>query len=154
MGSKVIKVEGDDIVSVVFGSCDANVEIVEKKFSVAVHNRVAEDGSDVIVVSGEDESLVSDAYAALKYLVKMAKDARKEIARKLYGDIRVVNSCPDFDVRVVSSAPDLDVRVVSSRPSKPGEWRFVNSCADFDVRFVDSGADIDIRFVNSNPGPR
>ena len=73
MSSKIIKVEGDDIVSAVFGSCDANVEIVEKKFGVAVHNRVAEDGSDVIVVSGEDDGSVSDAYAALKYLVKMAK---------------------------------------------------------------------------------
>ena len=28
MGSKVIKIDGDDIVSVVFGSCDANVDIV------------------------------------------------------------------------------------------------------------------------------
>ncbi|MBE6583448.1 MAG: phosphate starvation-inducible protein PhoH [Ruminococcaceae bacterium] len=73
MSSKIVKVDGDDIVSAVFGSFDSNVEIIEKKFGVALHNRVTDDGSDVIVVSGDDDGAVADAYCAVKYLVKMAK---------------------------------------------------------------------------------
>ena len=73
MSSKVIKVESSDIVASVFGSCDANIEIIEKKFAVAVHNRVADDGNDVIVVSGDNDGAVSYAAEAVRYLVKMAK---------------------------------------------------------------------------------
>ena len=73
MSSKMIKAESSDIVSAVFGSCDSNLDIIEKKFGVAVHNRVADDGGEVIVVSGEDDENVSLAAEAVRYLVKMAK---------------------------------------------------------------------------------
>lgn len=72
MSNKIIKVDGDDIVSVVFGSFDANADIIEKKFGVTMHNRVADDGCDTIVIAGDDEA-VSSAYTAVKYLVRMAK---------------------------------------------------------------------------------
>ena len=71
--NRIIRAESSDIVSAVFGSCDSNLDIIEKKFSVAVHNRVAEDGGEVIVVSSEDEDAVSLAAEAVRYLVKMAK---------------------------------------------------------------------------------
>ena len=73
MSNKIIKADSADIISSVFGSCDANVKLLEKKFGVSVHNRVAEDGSDVIIVSGDDDGAVSDAATAIRYLVKMAK---------------------------------------------------------------------------------
>ncbi len=72
MSNKIIKVDGDDIVSVVFGSFDANADIIEKKFGITLHNRVADDGCDTIVIAGDDEA-VSSAYTAVKYLVRMAK---------------------------------------------------------------------------------
>ena len=73
MANKIIKVESADIIASVFGSCDANIKLIEKKFGVSVHNRVADDGSDVIIISGEDEGFLSNATEAIRYLVKMAK---------------------------------------------------------------------------------
>ncbi len=73
MSSRIIKVETADALASVFGSCDANVKLVEKRFGISVHNRISESGEDVILVSGEPEQAVSDAAAALQYLVKMAK---------------------------------------------------------------------------------
>ncbi|MBR2432739.1 MAG: PhoH family protein, partial [Clostridia bacterium] len=73
MANKIIKVESADIIASVFGSCDANVKLIERKFGVSVHNRVADDGSDVIIVSGDDEGYLGSATEAIRYLVKMAK---------------------------------------------------------------------------------
>ena len=73
MSNKIIKADSADIVSSVFGSCDSNVKLIEKKFGVSIHNRVADDGGDVIIISGDDDGHVSDAAAAIRYLVKMAK---------------------------------------------------------------------------------
>ena len=73
MSNRVIKVESADVLSCVFGSYDSNVKLVEKKFGVAIHNRIAESGEDVIVVSGEAEESVILASKAVSYLVKMAK---------------------------------------------------------------------------------
>ena len=73
MSSKIIKVESPDVLASVFGSFDANVKLIEKKFGVHIHNRIADSGEDVIVVSAEDEDVVAQASAAVSYLVKMAK---------------------------------------------------------------------------------
>ena len=35
MSSKIIRAESSDIVAAVFGSCDSNLDIIEKKFGVA-----------------------------------------------------------------------------------------------------------------------
>lgn len=72
MSSKVIKADSQDAVAAVFGSCDANADIIAKRFGINISNRIADDGSDVIIVSGDDENVVSAA-AAVGYLVKMAK---------------------------------------------------------------------------------
>ncbi|MGM9644285.1 MAG: PhoH family protein [Eubacteriales bacterium] len=73
MSSKLIRAESSDIVSAVFGSCDSNLDIIEKKFGVALHNRVADDGGEVIAVSGDDDEAVSKVAEAIRYLVKMAR---------------------------------------------------------------------------------
>ena len=73
MSSKIIRAESSEVVAAVFGSCDANLDIIEKKFGVALHNRVAEDGGEVIAVSAEDDEAVANAAEAVRYLVKMAK---------------------------------------------------------------------------------
>ncbi len=73
MGSKIIRADSSDIISAVFGSCDTNLDIIEKKFSVSLHNRVAEDGGEVISVASDNEEALSGAAEAVRYLVKMAK---------------------------------------------------------------------------------
>ena len=73
MSNRVIKVESADVLSSVFGSYDSNVKLIEKKFGVAIHNRIADSGEDVIVVSGEADESVILASKAVSYLVKMAK---------------------------------------------------------------------------------
>ena len=73
MSSKIIRAESSDVVAAVFGSCDSNLDIIERKFGVALRNRVADDGGEAIVVSAEDEDAVAQAAEAVRYLVKMAK---------------------------------------------------------------------------------
>ena len=73
MASRIVKAESADIIASVFGSCDSNIKLIEKKFGVSVHKRVADDGSDVIIISSEDEGYLSNATEAIRYLVKMAK---------------------------------------------------------------------------------
>ena len=73
MSSRIIKVESSDVLAAVFGSCDANVKLIEKSFGVAIHNRIADSGEDVIVVSGESDEVVVPAAKTVAYLVKMAK---------------------------------------------------------------------------------
>ena len=73
MSSKIIKVESGDVLAAVFGSFDSNIKLVEKKFGVSIHNRIADSGEDVIVVSGEPDENVILASKVVSYLVKMAK---------------------------------------------------------------------------------
>ncbi|MBQ7357404.1 MAG: PhoH family protein [Clostridia bacterium] len=73
MSNKVIKVEGQNIISAIFGSFDANAKVIERKFGVVLNNRLADDGNDAIIVSGDDEGRVKQASDAVAYLVKMAK---------------------------------------------------------------------------------
>ncbi len=73
MSTKIIKVENADVIASVFGSCDANIKIVEKSFSVRINNRICESGEDAISVSGEDDTSVRLAADAVSYLVKMSK---------------------------------------------------------------------------------
>ncbi len=73
MSIKTIRADSSDIVASVFGSCDSNAELIEKRFGVSLHNRLSEDGDEIIIVSGEDDEAVIYAADAVKYLVKMAK---------------------------------------------------------------------------------
>jgi hypothetical protein len=70
----------------------------------------------------------------------------------LYGNVKIVESFPDFTVKIVSSFPDLKVKKVSSFPDNCGEWKFVESFPDFTVKFVDSFPDFTVQFVESFPG--
>ena len=72
--------------------------------------------------------------------------------KKLCGDVKVVDSVPDFRVKVVDSLPDLRVKKVDSSPYRIGEWRFVDSAPDFTIQYVDSTPDFTIQFVDSTPG--
>lgn len=73
MGSKIIKVEDENIISSVFGSCDQNIKMIEKAFGCRINNRICESGEDAISVSCEDETCLARAYDTLTYLIKMAK---------------------------------------------------------------------------------
>ena len=94
------------------------------------------------------------ALFALASVVLFASDSRSEIAKKLYGRIRVVPAGEDYRVRVVGAGEDLGVRVVECAPTTPGQWAFVPAGEDFEIRFVEAGEDISIRFVGAGEGPR
>ncbi len=57
----------------IFGSYDVNLRIIEAKFSVSLHNRSGEDGTDAIVVTGESMEQVNMAAAAVEYLRDMVR---------------------------------------------------------------------------------
>jgi hypothetical protein len=72
--------------------------------------------------------------------------------KKLYGDVKVVDSFPDFEVKVVDSFADLHVKRVDSFPDSCGRWRYVDSFPDFTIKYVDSFPDFTIKRVDSFPG--
>lgn len=73
MSNKIIKVENPEITAALFGSCDSNVKLIEKSFSVDIHNRACDTGEDAIIISSSDEDELKFAYEAVMYLVKMAR---------------------------------------------------------------------------------
>ncbi len=73
MATKIITTDTAQQTSAIFGAGDENIKIVENTFGVHIHNRLCEDGSDAIVITGEDEGAVGDATACMRYLVNMAK---------------------------------------------------------------------------------
>lgn len=72
--------------------------------------------------------------------------------RKLFGDVKIVDSFPDFKVKKVSSLADIKVKEVANFATNCGDWRYVNSFPDFTVQFVDSFADFTIQEVSAFPG--
>lgn len=72
MSNKAVKISGQNVLSAIFGSCDANAAVIERKFGVTLHNRPADDGSEAIVISGDDDGMVSMAHSAVSYIAKMA----------------------------------------------------------------------------------
>ena len=98
------------------------------------------------------------ALFAFASVVLFASDSEKELAKKLYGRIKIVNGSddyPDYKVRIVpygSYKEDLRVKIVDSTPSRTGEWQIVDEGWHFEIRFVTEGEDISICFVQDYPG--
>lgn len=72
MSSKAVKMSAHGVAAAVFGSFDANASIIERKFGVTLHNRIADDGSEAIIISGDDEGMLQMAYSAVSYIAKSA----------------------------------------------------------------------------------
>ncbi len=73
MNQRIIKVDTPDITAAIFGSYDANARIVEDRLAVTLRNRSGEDGTDAIVVSGENIENVNMAARVVEYLRDMAR---------------------------------------------------------------------------------
>ena len=71
MEQKTVKIGNADKTAAIFGNCDQNVKLIEKKFNVDISNREVDDG-DAVIISGNDKSDVSNAAAAFSYLVEVA----------------------------------------------------------------------------------
>ena len=57
-----------------FGNFDCNIAVIEKAFGVTISNRSTEKAAgDAIVIRGEKQSAVADAFTALDYLKSMAE---------------------------------------------------------------------------------
>ena len=70
--TRVVRIDGAEITSRLFGSFDINMRMLEKSFDVSVHNRAGEE-SDAVVISGEVQDNVNMAVDAVKYLKDMAR---------------------------------------------------------------------------------
>lgn len=71
---------------------------------------------------------------------------------KVFGCIRVVDGCADFNVRIVDGCPDLRVRIVDNFANCPGRWEIVTAAEDFTVCFVEHGEDFTVEFVENFEG--
>lgn len=115
--------------------------------------------------------LLSDSGIAL--IIYSVFQKGKQLAKRLFGNIQVVDSFPDVTVQVVNSFADLHVKVilflnipergwqpmfrnqeVSSFPDSPGKWKVAFRFPDWKVKFVTSFPDITIKWVSSFPGPQ
>ena len=71
MEQKKVKIGNPDKTAAIFGSCDENVKLIEKKFGVDITNKEVDDG-DAVIISGNDDDAVKNAAAAFSYLVDAA----------------------------------------------------------------------------------
>ena len=71
MEQKTVKIGNPDKTAAIFGSCDENVKLIEKKFGVDIHNKEVDDG-DAVLISGNDAEAVKNAAAVFAYLVDVA----------------------------------------------------------------------------------
>jgi len=71
MEQKTVKIGNPDKTAAIFGSCDENVKLIEKKFGVDIHNKEVDDG-DAVIISGNDGDAVRNAAKAFAYLVDIA----------------------------------------------------------------------------------
>ena len=67
MNRKVIKMNHIGATAKIFGNFDANVRMIEERFSVVLRNRESEAG-DSIIIEGEDEALLDSAAQCIEYL--------------------------------------------------------------------------------------
>lgn len=73
MDQRSLKADSPEQTSEIFGSYDVNVRILEEKFSVSIRNRAGDDGSDNILITGEDKEMVDHAAETVEYLRDMAR---------------------------------------------------------------------------------
>ena len=73
MNQRIIKVDTPAITAAVFGTFDCNLHIIEERLAVSLRNRSGEDGTDAIVITGEDREAVNMAAAAVEYLRDMVR---------------------------------------------------------------------------------
>lgn len=95
--------------------------------------------------------LVLIALAAAVSCGFVGESRSKELAKKVFGRIKIVRSGADYRVKPVDSGGDLSVCLVESFPDKPGKWKIVrkDDPCDFKIKYVDSGADFTVDFRKS-----
>ena len=71
MEQKKVKIGSPDKTAVIFGSCDSNIKIIEKRFGVDIHNCEVDNG-DAAVISGSDSGAVDKAARAVSYLAEIS----------------------------------------------------------------------------------
>ena len=98
------------------------------------------------------------ALFALASVVLFASDSRTaEIAKKLYGRIKIVPSTDSSAYRVAATShgEDLRVKIVHSCANSCGLWQIVESGEDFRVQLLNSSysdAVIRVKFVETGYG--
>ena len=73
MNQRIIKVDTAETTSLIFGTYDVNLRIIEERFPVTLRNKSGEDGTDAILISGESMDAVNGAAAVVEYLRDMVR---------------------------------------------------------------------------------
>ena len=73
MIQRVIRIENAETTAAIFGAYDVNTRMIEGRFGVGLHNKSGEDGSDAVVITGEDQEAVNAAASAVEYLRDMVR---------------------------------------------------------------------------------
>lgn len=117
MDQKTIRISDPAVTARLFGAVDANMRMVEDAFSVTVHNRACEDGSDALTVSGDDPEQVDAAARTIATLAKMAAKADSLPEQTVLYAINMVRDGRESEL----SDFDENVLLVTSRgrPIKP-----------------------------------
>ena len=97
------------------------------------------------------------ALFALASVVLFASDSEKELAKKLYGRIKIVPATDvnSYRIAVTSYGEDLRVKIVHSCANSCGLWQIVESGEDFRVQLLNSSysdAVIRVKFVETGYG--
>ncbi len=73
MAERIVLTDTIEQTSIIFGSFDSNVRIVEDAFGVQINNRDTEKtAGDAVVITGDDEEAVKGAYESISYMKRMA----------------------------------------------------------------------------------
>lgn len=73
MAERIILTDTIEQTSIIFGSFDVNIQVIEKAFGVSINNRDTEKtAGDAVVITGSDTEAVNNAAAVIMYLKKMA----------------------------------------------------------------------------------
>lgn len=73
MMQRIIKTDNAEVTAAIFGAFDVHTRLIESRFGVTLHNKSGEDGSDAVVISGENTEAVHAAASAVEYLRHMVQ---------------------------------------------------------------------------------
>ena len=121
---KTIPVPSAEVTARMFGTFDTNVKLIEKAFSVVVHNRHGgEDGEDAVSIAGSDERAVAQAAQVLETLRSVAaqgdavpeQSVRYMISMVEAGELRTLSDMGDDCICVTTRGKPIKAKTVGQK---------------------------------------
>ena len=129
MPEKIVTTSSEAVTSVIFGTCDANVKVIEEKFGVRIANKGANRNGtgDVILVSGPDAEGVRLAVETLEYLKRMTADGDTLSEGSVTYVISSVESGEAEDLGSLSDVICVTMKGKPIRPKTVGQKKYVDA---------------------------